>query len=348
MDSDEVWRCDLCKTCFQSKSEIKKHLEWYNVLGGSCGLNSNNTIMITEKPHENILSDSTNVSKWKHEKENFNMNKLRKFRYDARNSKKLEKYKCNEDFEHVLSATLGKNKPRQPRYFKCKKCNVQFITEKGLDMHILSAHEDIKTNKALDMVMYKCQICPYKAIHNNALYKHKMIWHKERVWYVCNICEYKTMIKECLPKHMISTHEGVRFICEFCNYQGPSVSALKYHNKVTHEGLRFPCSQCEFKAKHSPTLKIHLESKHSDIKYRCDKCGYEGPSSRSLRIHKNENHKGIKYFCDQCDLQFIRQSSLRVHLGIKHEGKRYSCEKCEYKSTTQRGLRLHKDKHEDQ
>ena len=347
MESDEVWNCDLCKKCFQYKSEIRNHLKLYNVLGRRCGFISNDTIMTTEEPHE---SGSSNVSKHKQykERESPKLNKLGiKFRSDVRNSKNLEKLYCNADFEYVLKATLGEYEPRQSRYFKCKKCNVQFITKIGLDKHILSSHEDIKTDKNLDIIIYKCKICPYKSIYTYALYKHKSIWHKERVWHVCNICEYKTVKKVRLTRHMISTHEGVRFNCEFCNYQGPSVAALKHHNKVTHEGIRFPCSQCEFKAKNSPTLKIHIESKHSDIKYRCDKCGYEGPSSRSLANHKRENHKGNKHICDQCDLQFIRRSSLTVHLGIKHEGKRYSCQKCEYKSTTQRGLRLHRDKHAD-
>ena len=342
MDSDEVWKCDLCNKCFQYKSEVRNHLHGHSDLRRICRLNSNNTNLTTEEPRENMISSYTNVLKQKqhNERESLKINKSRsELSSDDQNGKKLK----NEDFEHALKAALGNYKPRISKYFKCRKCHVQFITKIRFDMHILSSHEDIRTDKNLGMVLYKCKMCPYRSIYNNALSKHKSTWHKERIWHNCDICEYRTALKECLTQHILSIHEGVRYICELCDYQGSSVKAIKFHIKVKHEGLRFSCSQCKFKAKHRTTLKLHIESKHSDIKYRCDKCGYEKSSSR-CRV----NHSGIKYFCDQCDVQFTQQSSLKVHLRIKHEGNIYNCEKCEYKSTTQRGLRLHREKHEEQ
>ena len=341
MEPDEVWKCDLCKKSFQYKSAIRNHLRGHSDLLVEGGLDSKNIV------DGNIESKCTNISQWKQHKgkENWTIKTFKsEFSSDPQIVKKIEKNDHKEGFEHALKAALGNYKPRQSMYLKCRKCDVQFVTEVKRDIHTLLLHKDVILDKTLDMVMYKCKICPYKSIDTSMLKKHNTVRHEKRVWHGCDLCEYKTMIKICLKKHMLATHEGVRYNCDLCKYQGRSINALKSHKRIKHEGKRFSCSECKFKATVKRGLKLHKESYHSDIKYNCDQCEYQGPTSSSLVVHKNTKHKGLIYICDQCDLHFNRQHNLRIHIRTKHEGKRYNCDECEYKSTTQRGLRLHSEK----
>ena len=215
MYSEEFWQCDICNKCFQYKSDIRNHLKGHSDLGGICGLNINNTIVITEEPHENVISGSTNISKQKQDKERGNLKiyELRsEARSDAQNVKNLENINYNEDFEHALKAALGSYKPRQARYFK-----------------------------NLDSVMHKCKMCPYMSIHTSGLSSHKRIWHKERIWHFCNICDYKTVVKKCLIKHMLTIHPDLRFSCSQCEFKAAYRKNLKVHLESKHSDFKYIC-----------------------------------------------------------------------------------------------------------
>ena len=260
MDSDKVWKCDLCYKYFQYKSEIRNHLKLHSDLGGIYGLNINNTMVITEEPHENVKSGSTNIPEQKQYKERkkLKINKLRsELMSDAQNGKKLQKNYYNEDFEKALKAALGNFKPWQSKYFKY-----------------------------LDKGLYKCAMCPYVSIRTSGLWSHQSTWHKP------TLSESKTVSLldgSCVSEAKLSTSFRDSFKSVFSFEENTDLNDMVNSMLTRTDGL-WTCTKCGKTNTDKSKAKRHIETHVEGVSHPCGFCGKNLRSRNCLQAHISRSH----------------------------------------------------------
>jgi hypothetical protein len=202
-------------------------------------------------------------------------------------------------------------------------------------------------------MVFKCDLCDYKAKYNSHLKQHKAHVHDIDVkWYYCDICDYKAKSNSGLKQHKAYTHDiDVKwYYCDICDYKAKSNSNMKQHKANIHDiGVKwYYCGLCDYKAKNNSHLKLHKTQAHDiDVKwYYCDICDFKAKTNSNMKQHKANIHDiDVKwYYCDICDFKAKTNSDLKLHKANVHDidVKWYYCDICDYKAKTNSHIKQHK------
>jgi len=295
------------------------------------------------------------------------------------------------------------DKPSQctaEKLYSCSHCEMKFIKQKGLNMHIGKIHKG----------KYRCHECGKSFRSNPVLIMHKrshsgknradgndITWHPygdkpsqctaEKL-YSCTQCEMKFIKQKGLNMHIGKIHKG-KYRCHECGKSFQSNQVLNIH-KRTHSGKNkadsddiielpsddkprhymaekwYSCTQCEKKFTNQIRLKSHISAHHRG-KYKCTECGRGFRNPLMLTMHRRTHEvkaaadKGDVtehahddnpgpyteeklYSCTQCEMKFIKQKGLNMHIGKIHKGK-YRCHECGKSFRSNPVLIMHKRSH---
>ncbi|CAG7835800.1 unnamed protein product [Allacma fusca] len=219
----------------------------------------------------------------------------------------LKTYKKRSHLHDHQRVAHGSNRP-----FYCEWCNpaekVSFSTQKKLDMHILTKHQ------------------------NNT----------------CNICEKNFKTPYILNRHMNSHSNisSAVFICEICGAKYRALKRLKVHQMRHDNKEPFSCDQCGRVFSEPRTLQHHRDSVHENkFKYHCEICGIGCQQIYMLNRHMMCHSSEKKFTCEVCGLKFKRKQQLIIH-ERKHTGERpFKCRQCGKEFTEKKKLKNHEFVH---
>ena len=108
--------------------------------------------------------------------------------------------------------------------FSCEetaRCRRAFITESGLQKHILKMHHSERK--------YGCDICPKRFHKNKKLMQHKLVHEKKAI--VCGICGERKRTMYVLEQHHKQIHTTEAVICHRCDKKFENRRDLRIHLK---------------------------------------------------------------------------------------------------------------------
>ena len=232
---------------------------------------------------------------------------------------------------------------RKEKQFKCKSCEREYFTKKGLVDHIREFHEDIRK--------YECNLCDRKFHRPRQLRIHIEQDH-EGLKKKCDFCN-KFFKGTFIAKHVSRIHEKKKdHKCIKCNDSFYAKKELEVHMKTTHQSINYiTCQECNKEIKET-SLKNHIKSVHENLKnHKCDLCKKYFSAKNNLQKHVQGVH-GSEAQLKKCDIcgKEVKESNLKTHMKIMHENsKRFPCDFCNKvlsnkSNLTQHVINVHKPK----
>lgn len=223
---------------------------------------------------------------------------------------------CDRKLKNRTRLVNHLNSHINPNRFKCTQCDSKgFLTETGLNLHILSTHSPRELHK------FKCQKCPRTFITGSRLNRHlhSHLEEKEKK-FKCPQCD-KAFSLDCVMKAHLRTHdESAKFICEICAKIFKTKCDYNVHMKDNHSkdtAPKFCCPKCGKMLKKKKLLLIHIE-RHNEAGeiFKCNMCGKEAPNRFALKNHIQFSHLKVKkYACNLCGRAFKRPLGLKEHMA---------------------------------
>ena len=171
---------------------------------------------------------------------------------------------------------------------------------------------------------YKCKQCDMEFISQDALNKHIEEKHPTSRPFQCAMCGKDHNSEAALRKHLI-THQPPTNFCDTCGKGFHFVSALVHHWAIHSNERKFQCAVggCgkKFKTRHART--VH-ERKHSGEQHKCtyQGCKYETYDVQYLWEHERQEHNGNHLRVCQLGCGFTGKYRWQM---LKHEA--WYCEK---------------------
>ena len=189
-----------------------------------------------------------------------------------------------KELENTLKNKINDEKVDDKPVFKCKDCNFDTCSKRGLLIHIKRMHTNLKDEK------YPCE---------------------------CDFCENTLENEKELKMHLKTCHAArdAQSRCEDCSFIGENEPSVSVHHGKTHN-CDFECGLCDFKAKSLNKLNTHLST--CEI-YECDTCYFRVKTLSAIRthmeeLHSDENMKIIHLKLDRKDEYLV---SLTEHLKLE-------------------------------
>ena len=251
--------------------------------------------------------------------------------------------------------------------FRCKHCDLMFITENAMNCHSLVKHKPSaksldKSKRLKDDEPKQCKLC-YKVCANSyGLKCHENIIHKEDQKYLdagiseellvfkCDICALKFVTNRLLQTHTGEKHGENE--CKLCYKNIRDQKMMKRHVDFAHKHERqylsrpikpselvFPCQVCSRKCVTRTILAIH-EKLHEE-KVSCKLC-YKKVLPSAVDFHNNYSHSedqeylnknieevDLRHLCAKCPKMFVKEDLLIKHKASTHESTSYEFLKIE-------------------
>ena len=214
--------------------------------------------------------------------------------------------------------------------FKCNLCDYKAKFNKNLKQHKSRIHD-------IDVKWYHCNLCDYRAKSNGEIKSHKAFKHDIDVkWHHCNLCDYKAKNNKNLERHKLGVHDiDVKWhYCNLCDYKAKDNKNLKSHKAYKHDiDVKWHrCNICYYKAKTKGEIKSHKAFKHDiDVKWHhCNLCDYKAKNNKNLKRHKAFKHDiDVKWHrCNLCDYKAKNNSHLKSHKSSVHDVGDIKCPIC--------------------
>ena len=128
--------------------------------------------------------------------------------------------KCCWKLSENIPKSLKKLKKKR---FQCSYCDVSYAKEENLNAHVLTVHEEKKTEKKIATVhegkkLCKCKYCNSVFFKKSDLFKHIQAMHEGEKPYSCGTCDAGFTFKSSLKRHIATVHEGKKpHKCSFCD-----------------------------------------------------------------------------------------------------------------------------------
>ena len=212
--------------------------------------------------------------------------------------------------------------------FMCSypNCNFRSKTQKGVQDHATSRHEEIKP--------YACQVtqCNYRTALKRNLRGHVKIHGQSRP-FPCPIerCEFRAKLKSSLKPHLKWHNKDPKFSCpvDGCTYLGRHKALLEAHVKGHRDYPDFrecPVPGCNYWARNPNTFKQHQSVHSSERKFACPFCPKYFGNIHSFERQIFSHTKEKPFKCLYCKYGSPEKKGLMEHYRVHHQGEKLSLE----------------------
>ena len=238
--------------------------------------------------------------------------------------------------DHVIEDSeelhLKKNK------FRCKECDKNMRTKKGLKRHLFTVHEE-----------KLCEKCGKLFDDFQDFWQHRTACGVGM--FVCEFCKVQFKSEGQYENHKETVHNvprklprGTHVVCQVC---GDSVYNIYNHMKTAHSSneKKFSCQFCDVKVKRKGELARHIRIQHTNVPSTCPHCGgkFKNVDNHITRMKcylpPDERPKS-EYPCTVCGKSFAKLDTLRSHMNRVH-GEEKQCNLCDFKTKYPGNLRMH-------
>lgn len=234
---------------------------------------------------------------------------------------------------------VGREKP-----FECEQCNMRFITNSGLGMHM-------RTHTAI--YPFSCKKCNKGFWSKNVQQKHM------RKCKGLEVAQKDPNTKDGDSSELDCTgNEKVLVFNKGSNTTGTGVLQTKFSCKDQDKGNadkvnavvnKYQCSECEQSFTDGLMLISHLEAHGREDQERrlgrshyCNICGRTFDQAGMLQRHmKTQHEERFKYTCPQCFRSFRYPSDLDIHRSCHDPNRPFVCNTCELRFWTSKSLTTH-------
>ena len=266
----------------------------------------------------------------------------------------------------------------------CYICGAHFVTQAGLQTHLL-AHKGDKT--------FVCEICGAAFVRVSSLRQHTK-FHSDSRDFKCSMCTLSFKTFSSLSIHMMCVHQRGGYF----NSQVQKVAKLGYvvdadslqrvHKQLcvacgqglvgntcpshpTDCMLSFSCPQCQWTTKDIQKFHKHLVRRNSSItcsalepgrggrpcgglegkarpvakNFICASCGKRFYTQSHLKAHKHQ-HAEKRFSCPVCDKTFTYKFNMQNHLTTHTDARPFECQVCHKTFKMKSQLQLHRRFHE--
>ena len=245
----------------------------------------------------------------------------------------------HQKFKHHINADL------------CTLCGQTFELKSKLRLHEFQKHgiADEATEKVLENVKIRCDICQADFETTNKLNDHALECNKSGKRYACPHCNKYWISGNPFLVHMKLDH-GFKdaMSCNICGKSMATVASFENHTKYVHGTSRnCICDLCGYAFVDEKKLKAHITHKHERKQkvFTCEYCGLELNGKEKYNVHVNSKHTKAKTFpCDKCDFVAYKRFKLKLHIQQTHEGDKYRtscCPYCDFKTFDNYKLKRH-------
>ena len=170
--------------------------------------------------------------------------------------------------------TISIRRAKDPRTFKCSKCDKRTTTLRELNAHYIANHCKVK----------------------------------------CDICDKSFNTPGALRKHCYThVEEKSQYRCRTCSKIFPFESQFKSHRHVHRCNRNYICASanCGESFKHPGDLAAHAKS-HGE-QHKCAHCNYSHSDIRNLKSHLRTHTRNAPFMCKLCDARFVHSNQLVQH-----------------------------------
>lgn len=246
------------------------------------------------------------------------------------------------------------NVHRNPAYFSCINCAMNFADRLCLRNHMLLKHQQATelphvcaicgarfakvrflqqharkhmNNAAQDAEQQQCALCAKSFVNAARLQEHMKRIHDNSKLFVCKHCGHEVSGKQCYVRHL--AQHGAQLESSSAQRRGESVQ----------------CTECDKWLAHKSSLRLHMQ-RHTDKNsvYACQLCGTKEATRVALNEHKRLCH-GIEqqqHVCQVCARNFNTTRRLREHMTTHTGAHLYSCNYCEKRFKCSSNLYAHR------
>lgn len=164
--------------------------------------------------------------------------------------------------------------------FKCLECNISFLTDGELKLHIKDHNLISKTD------------------------------------FHCTPCSISLKNKHAYENHMSENHNQ-KFICQTCGNIYNSRRNLRSHLRSHNLIKKYKCTNdgCDKSFRHHHHLTNHLRVHTKNSPFVCNECDQTFRQKYALTLHKKKHEKNF-IECEKCRSQFIRPIQLTKHRDL--------------------------------
>ncbi|KAJ6638582.1 Zinc finger protein [Pseudolycoriella hygida] len=221
----------------------------------------------------------------------------------------------NSDSSEFEVKKKGRAKKTTRKWRKCKNCEEEFSSSRGLLKHNHIVHGD--------PIKFKCDRCPRTFFDSNSLKKHSGTKHKslekEKVRFFCDTCAKSFTSKSVLIVHK-RIHTGEKpYKCKSCDNRYAQSSSLRIHERTHSLERPYMCHLCSKTFLHRSSFNLHIKT-HGDIRpHKCQICEKAFLQKAKLVVHM-QSHTGERPVkCPVCDKGYTKRYHVRKHLKNFHK-----------------------------
>ena len=333
MQSENVFRCNVCPQQFTEEAQLEKHLQ--------CHLQDKPKVHQTVR----LFRYSCDICG----KEFKEMKNLKVHRNIHREDKPFECDLCHRRFalieylkKHQKNACnrtekAGSSSDACFRQFSLRQYQKELNAENacGLDHDDGSSAVDSEPNPNIQketMNSLKCDVCGKEFHRRKNLQLHMKI-HVKGKPYQCDICFRLFSLPQYLRKH--KGKNACRPDYNKTHNEGNSVA----NDEPTQQTIQNADNDGSSAANDEPTQQTIQNANACGIDHDDGNCALSSEPSPSTQ---NENMNTLK--CDVCSKEFHRRKNLQLHKKIHVRGKHYHCETCMRDFSLLQYFRKHKRK----
>ncbi|XP_003425863.1 uncharacterized protein LOC100679531 isoform X1 [Nasonia vitripennis] len=280
-----IYRCETCKTYFQTKTEVMDHAKKLNH---------------DPKSHCPCGKDFKNLKYYNVHVRRFHPTLL-KCSYCSTSYDRIEK-----SLEHECSVTEGPAFIEPIIQTTCLQCKTLVDLGESFDKHM-------KTHMVDSTLVYHCFKCDLK-FDNSHL--RRMHFDSKHGFSLCRVCG-KLLHIDHIYEHE-AYHDGLGHPCHKCRKTFSLKAQLKRHIQNTHEphvNKVIKCMVCS-KSLKLKNLKKHVSVHlHTEICRKCNKCFKSYDEEKNLEDHITSDHPTDypTLTCDTCNAAFISDERYKEH-----------------------------------
>lgn len=315
--------CGYCNKIFDTEEKLRSHINsshYNNFKCQKCGKQFQNSASLQqhEATHKQYICDYC-----------FRAYATEEILKNHINSAHNEKFRCKTCGKQLHNTSSLKAHEASHKKYICQYCNKAYDTEKILNNHINSTHNE----------KFRCQTCGKQFQNAVSLQQHDEVSHKK---YVCQYCQ-KALSNESLLKdheyyHIIKDsnaviesqkaeyirlhpNEGLNYFCDFCSAKYPNQDLLDLHQQVNyHYSKSKYLSNVNVPGFSQPNIENNNFVKVSSTNWNYEEftCPLDG--EKFSKKYELKNHVAYYHplYCYKHNKTFKKKDDLASHRKAKH------------------------------